>query len=117
MDHSDPTQPQTHSHPPSPDDGPNGPQVRGQTHDHEDYSNYVNPIDCCRKHDRDLTALLSEIEALELQIRMNESDINGFDADFKVIDEKLDALDGRIGENETDLTELDTGSGTNEGKI
>ena len=48
---------------------------------------------------------------------MNESDINGFDADFKVIDEKLDALDGRIGENETDLTELDTGSGTNEGKI
>ena len=25
LDHSDPTQPQTHSHPASPDDGPNGP--------------------------------------------------------------------------------------------
>ena len=59
--------------------------MQGQTHDHEDYSNYVNPADCCRKHDGDLTALLAEIEALELEISMNESNIN-FDSAFDLID-------------------------------
>ena len=91
--------------------------MQGQTHDHEDYSLYVNPIDCCRKHDRDLTALLSEIEALELQIRMNESDISGYDADLDKLAEKLDALDDRIGVNEDDLTKADASSGANEGKV
>ena len=57
----DSTQPHT--------DGGNG-SGTGQTVDPEDYSNYVDPADCCRKHDGDLTALLAEIEAVEAEIRM-----------------------------------------------
>ena len=103
---SDSTQPQTGG-------GPNG---AGQTLDPEDYSNYVNPADCCRKHDGDLAALLAEIEAVEAEIRMNESNAN-FGAALEVVAANRAALAGRIARNEADLTELDSSSGANEGEV